>query len=155
MSDFNKPVIANTSINHVRSLAKLMDSTFKIPGTQIKFGLDALIGLIPGVGDLSTFVVSGYMVIIMAKNGASGFVLARMILNILLDALVGAIPILGDLFDIAFKANNKNIKLMDQYYSHGRHKGSAWKAIIPILFIVLLIVLGIGWLGYKLLMAIF
>jgi len=155
MAELNKPVVSNPSLKHLQSLAKLMDSKFTIPGTQIEFGLDALVGLIPGAGDLSTFAVSGYMVVIMAKNGAGGFVLARMIINILLDALIGAIPLLGDIFDIAFKANNRNMKLMDQYYTQGRHRGSAWKAIIPILFIVLLIVIGIVWLGYTLLAAIF
>src|SRR6187200_2266810 len=83
-------------------LAKLLDAQFRIPGTDIRFGLDGLIGLIPGAGDLSTFAVSGYMLWVMANNGASGFVLARMTLNILIDALIGSIPILGDIFDIAF-----------------------------------------------------
>ncbi|HUS00835.1 MAG TPA: DUF4112 domain-containing protein [Chitinophagaceae bacterium] len=155
MSDINKPVPLNPSLNHIRSLAKLMDSKFMIPGTRIRFGLDALIGLIPGAGDLSTFAVSGYMVMIMAKNGASGFVLSRMIINILVDAIIGAIPFIGDIFDIAFKANNRNMRLMEQYYTLGKHRGSAWKAIIPILIIVLLMILGILWLTYKLLVAIF
>src|SRR5687767_14317187 len=108
-------------------LAKLMDAQFTIPGTGIKFGFDALIGLIPGAGDLSTFAISGYMLFIMAKNGACGFVLARMVFNILLDAIVGAIPLLGDIFDVAFKANMRNMRLMNEYYKEGRHKGSAWK----------------------------
>src|SRR5918995_6683057 len=86
-------------------IAKLMDSQFSVPGTKFRFGLDGIIGLIPGAGDISTFAVSAYLLTIMARNGASGFVLARMVLNVLIDALFGMIPILGDLFDIAFKAN--------------------------------------------------
>ena len=136
-------------------LAKLMDAQFRIPGTDIRFGLDGIIGLIPGAGDLSTFAVSGYMLWIMANNGASGFVLARMTLNILIDALIGSIPILGDVFDIAFKANMRNIQLMQEHYEEGRHRGSAWKVIIPVLVILFLIIVVIIWATYKLLASIF
>jgi hypothetical protein len=136
-------------------LAKLMDAQFTIPGTNIRFGFDALIGLIPGAGDLSTFAISGYMVLIMARNGAGGFVLARMVFNILLDAIVGAIPLLGDVFDVAFKANMRNMRLMNQYYKEGRHRGSAWKLIFPVLIILLALIVGIIWLVYRLLAWIF
>ena len=136
-------------------LAKLMDAQFRIPGTDIRFGLDGIIGLIPGAGDLSTFAVSGYMLWIMANNGASGFVLAKMTLNILIDALIGSIPILGDVFDIAFKANMRNIQLMQEHYEEGRHRGSAWKVIIPVLVILFLIIVVTIWATYKLLASIF
>ena len=133
-------------------LAKLMDSQFKIPGTNIRFGLDSLIGLVPGAGDFVTFLISGYMMTILAKNGASGFVLARMTLNILIDALVGSIPLLGDVFDVAFKANRRNMKLMHEHYVEGRHKGGAWKVVVPILFILLLVIIGLAWVSYKIFM---
>ena len=146
---------SNNQLKSLEKLSKLMDAQFTIPGTNIKFGLDALIGLMPGVGDLSTFAISGYMLFIMAKNGASGFVLARMILNILVDAIVGAVPILGDIFDVAFKANIRNMRLMNQHYKEGKHKGSAWKVIVPVLIILLFIIIGIVWLAYKLLSILF
>ena len=142
-------------INHLGRLAKLMDAQFRIPGTDIRFGLDGIIGLIPGAGDLSTFAVSGYMLWVMANNGASGFLLARMTLNILIDALFGSIPFLGDIFDIAFKANMRNMRLMQEHYEEGRHRGSAWKVIIPVLVILFLIIIGIIWVTYKLLASIF
>src|SRR5688500_10309232 len=123
---------ATTDLKNLRVIAKLMDSQFRIPGTDVKFGLDALLGLIPGAGDFATFLISGYMVTVMAKNGASGFVLARMVLNIVIDSLIGSIPILGDIFDVAFKANQRNIALMQQHYVEGRHKGGAWKVIVPV-----------------------
>jgi hypothetical protein len=126
-------------------LAKLMDSQFRIPGTNIRFGIDALIGLIPGVGDFAGFLVSGYMIAVLSKNGASGFVLARMALNVVIDALFGSIPILGDIFDVAFKANDKNMKLMHEHYIEGRHRGSAWKVAVPVLVILLAIVAGLIW----------
>ena len=137
-------------LENLNSLAKLMDSQFKIPGTNIKFGLDALIGLVPGAGDFATFLISGYMITILASNGASGFVLARMVLNVVIDSAFGAIPILGDIFDVAFKANQRNVKLMQQHYVEGRHKGSAWKVIIPVLLILLIFVGGLAWMAYKL-----
>ena len=138
------------ALKNLNSLAKLMDSQFKIPGTTIKFGLDALIGLVPGAGDFATFLISGYMITVLAKNGASGFVLARMVLNVVIDSLFGAIPVLGDIFDVAFKANQRNMKLMQQHYVEGRHKGGAWKVIIPMLLILLIFVVGFAWLAYKL-----
>ncbi|MEO7306675.1 MAG: DUF4112 domain-containing protein [Ferruginibacter sp.] len=138
-----------SAISNIDSLAKLMDSQFTIPGTNIRFGLDAIIGLVPGAGDFATFLISGYMVIVLAKNGASGFVLARMTLNILIDALIGSIPILGDVFDVAFKANQRNVKLMHEHYIEGRHRGGAWKIILPVMLLLLLVIAALAWLSYK------
>ena len=143
------------SIARLRGLARLMDAQFKIPGTNIRFGLDGLLGLIPGAGDLSTFAVSGYMVMILAQNGASGFVLARMVLNILIDAVFGSIPLLGDIFDVYFKANIRNIKLMEEHYVEGRHRGGAWKVVVPVLFLVLVIIGLIIWGVWELIAAVF
>jgi len=150
-----KQIPQQRSFRHIEWIAKLMDSQFSIPGTNFRFGLDGIIGLIPGVGDLSTFAVSGYLLTVMAKNGASGYVLARMVLNVLIDALFGMVPILGDLFDIAFKANMRNLKLMQEHYVEGRHRGGAAKVIVPLLLILFLIIAGIIWVTYKLLAWIF
>ena len=147
--------VQHRGIKNLDKLAKLMDAQFRVPGTGIRFGLDSLIGLIPGAGDLSTFAVSGYMLWIMANNGASGFVLARMTLNILIDAIFGSIPILGDLFDVAFKANMRNMRLMQQHYAEGRHRGSAWKVIVPVLIVLFLIIALIIWGTWKLLASLF
>jgi hypothetical protein len=78
-----------------------------------------------------------------------------MSLNILIDAIIGAIPIIGDLFDVAFKANMRNMRLMQQHYQEGRHRGSAAKVIVPVLIILFLIIVAIIWGVYKLLAAIF
>jgi hypothetical protein len=140
--------INNPQIRKLQTVAKLMDSQFVIPGTSIRFGLDALIGLIPGVGDLATFGISGFMLVIMAQNGASGFVLARMILNVLIDTAIGAIPLLGDLFDVGFKANTKNVRLMQEYYIEGRHRGSSWKVILPVMLVFGILFCLVAWLVY-------
>jgi hypothetical protein len=144
-----KPPMNQPGLEQLRRLAKLMDAQFKIPGTDIRFGLDGLVGLIPGAGDLATFAVSGYMLWMMATKGASGFVLARMVLNIVIDLLIGSIPFIGDIFDVAFKANMRNMNLMEQHYVEGRHNGSAWKVIIPVLIILLALLMLIIWATYK------
>lgn len=145
----------NRRIQSLDVLSRLMDAQFRIPGTNIRFGLDAIIGLIPGVGDLSTFAVSSYMIILMARNGVSNYVLARMILNILIDTIIGSIPLIGDLFDVAYKANLKNMRLLKQHYVEGKHQGSAWKVVIPVLIIVLIVIIGCIYFAYKLLAVIF
>lgn len=138
-----------SAIENVESMANWMDSRFTIPGTNIKFGFDALIGLVPGAGDFATLFISGYMVSILAKNGASGFVLARMALNILIDAVLGSVPLIGDIFDVAFKANIRNVKLMREHYVEDRHKGGAWKVAVPLLLGLGLVVGGLAWLSIK------
>lgn len=139
----------STAISNLETLAKVMDSQFRIPGTSIRFGLDALLGLIPGAGDFGTFLISGYMVLLLAQNGASGFVLTRMVLNILIDALFGSIPVLGDIFDVAFKANQRNVSLLREHYVEGRHGGSALKLLLPVMLILLLFITLLAWLSYK------
>lgn len=150
-----KAIPRHRGLREVTYLANLMDSRFRIPGTNFRFGLDGIIGLIPGAGDLSMFAISSYMLWIMARNGASGYVLARMVLNVLIDALIGAIPFVGDLFDFVFKANTRNLRLMQEHYEEGRHRGSAWKVIIPVLILLFLIIVGIIWLVYKLIASLF
>ena len=144
----NKPVAER--FKDLQGLAKLMDAQFRIPGTNIRFGLDGILGLIPGLGDVSTFAVSGYLLWLMANNGASGYVLARMALNIMIDALIGSIPLIGDLFDIAFIANMRNMKLLQEHYQEGRHRGGAWKVVVPVLIVVLFFIVFTIWLLYQL-----
>ena len=138
------------SLRHIEWLAKLMDSQFRIPGTNIRFGFDALLGLIPGAGDFGGFLISVVMLTTLARNGASGYVMARMFMNIIVDALVGSIPLLGDLFDVAFKANERNLQLMRDHYQEGKHQGSASRIIIPVILVLLLVLTAIGWMSYKL-----
>lgn len=141
--------IPKPALQNIGRLAKLMDSQFRIPGTNIRFGLDALVGLVPGVGDFATFIVSGYMLSVLAKNGASGYVLARMLLNVFIDTTIGAIPLIGDIFDIGFKSNQLNMRLMHEHYVEGRHRGGAWKVILPVLLLLFIIIGGVVWLLYN------
>lgn len=139
-----------TQLRNLNALARLMDAKFRIPGTSIRFGLDAVIGLVPGIGDLVSLVISGYIVSSAAKIGASRYVMARMVLNTGIDAIVGAIPILGDIFDVGFRANQKNMRLLQQHINENRHRGSANKVIMPVVIVLLALLLGLVWVGWKL-----
>ena len=139
----------NKELRSVELFARLMDSQFQIPGTRFRFGLDPLLGLIPGIGDFTGFLLSAYMLLICARNGASGYLLARMTLNILIDALIGSIPLIGDVFDFAYKANNLNLKLMQQHYTKGRYKGGAWKVVMPVVIILFAVIACLAWCSYK------
>jgi len=96
-------------------LVKLMDTAIKIPGTNIRFGLDAIIGLIPGLGDSASFIISGGLMLMMAKKGINTQLVMQMLGNVAVDYLIGAIPLLGDLFDVGFKANQRNLDLLKKY----------------------------------------
>ena len=99
-------------IRRLTALARLLDARFLIPGTNFRFGLDGLIGLIPGIGDTATNLVSLYILYEARRLGASRATLVRMAANIGIDWLVGLVPLAGDLFDVAFKANIRNLRLM-------------------------------------------
>jgi hypothetical protein len=98
-------------LEKVRRLAKLLDAQFEIGG--VKYGWDAIVGLVPVVGDLVMALVGVYPIIIARKHKVGRVVQTRMAMNLLLDWAVGEIPLLGDAFDVAFKANLKNAKLLE------------------------------------------
>jgi len=96
-------------------LVRLMDDGFRVPGTQLRFGLDALMGLVfPGVGDALGAASTLSLFVLALRRGLPRVVLLRMALNVGADALIGAVPVLGDLFDFGFKANRKNLRLIEE-----------------------------------------
>ncbi len=109
--DLSDPHI-QARVRRLRALARTLDLAFEIPGTGRRFGLDSVIGLIPGVGDAATAALSGYIVYEAWRLGASRATLGKMLGNIGLDFAAGSIPVLGDLFDFAFKANVRNLRLL-------------------------------------------
>ena len=113
-------------IARIDALATLMDTAFLIPGTQIRFGLDALIGLIPGIGDAITTVISLFIVSEARALGAPPLVIARMIANVALDGLVGAVPLAGDAFDVAFRANRRNMALLRAHLDKVEGRGAPY-----------------------------
>jgi hypothetical protein len=102
------------AIERLRALARVQDELFRIPGTNIRFGLDALVGLVPGVGDVLTTGVSAYVLLTATRMGAPASVVARLAGNIALDLLIGSVPLLGDLFDVGWKANVRNVRLLER-----------------------------------------
>jgi hypothetical protein len=100
-------------------LVDLMDSRFQIPGTNIRLGLDAVLGLVPGVGDSISAIISAYIFQQLRRHDLPWHVQARMVGNIFLDFGLGAIPLLGDLFDIGFKANRANLALARKHLGRG------------------------------------
>lgn len=134
------------TLRWVEKVAVTMDSCLKIPGTNFRFGADPLLGLIPVAGELATFVISAGLVITMARHGASRKLVILMVLNVLIDAIIGSIPVLGNIFDFAYKANNKNIRLMKKYYTQGKYQGKGTGIIIfvCIVFIVIFIIMVYG-----------
>ena len=109
------PLRASLRLDRLRRVAQLYDSGIRIPGTRFTIGLDPLIGLIPGLGDLIGAGVAIWIVAEAAHLGVSGFVLLRMVLNIAIDTLGGAIPVAGDVFDALWKANVKNVRLLERH----------------------------------------
>ncbi len=122
-------------------VARLMDNFFLVPGTNIRFGLDPIIGLIPGLGDTSGAIISALLILRGAKAGLPRIVLARMALNILINTVCGAIPILGDVFSVWFKSNQLNYALY-QKHSGGTTKAAKtdWLFVISLVTILLLVV---------------
>ena len=129
----------------VDRLAWWLDNAIAVPGTRFRIGFDALIGLIPGVGDLVGALLSSYIIAVAASQGLPRSALARMAINVGLESIVGMVPIVGDLFDAAWKSNQRNIRLIAQFQAtpdvarrQSRGVVAAWAAGVVVL------VLGLG-----------
>ncbi|GJE41804.1 DUF4112 domain-containing protein [Methylobacterium soli] len=109
------------SLARLEKLAHLLDSAFLIPGTNRRVGIDAVIGLVPIVGDFAGMLMSSYILYEARRLGVPRWLLARMALNVAFDGMVGAVPLAGDLFDAAFKANRRNVRLLRRHLE--RHGG--------------------------------
>ncbi len=130
-------------ISGIRQLARLLDAAIRVPGTNIRFGLDAILGLIPGAGDLAGGILSTFIILQAAKLGAPRSVLARMVMNVAVDSIVGAVPLLGDLFDVGWKSNTRNAALLERYAERPQAtRASSRLAVIAAVAAVLVIVVG-------------
>jgi hypothetical protein len=123
----------------LRGLANLLDNRFRIPGTPYRFGIDPLIGLAPGVGDAVSALLATWLLVGAARLGAPGAVLARMGVNIAVDSLVGAIPLLGDLFDAGYKANVRNVALLEDWARRPVPTHRASRALVAAVVVVVLV----------------
>ena len=123
-----------------RALARLMDDAFEIPGTRIRFGLDSIIGLLPGVGDLLGSMVGGYIVLVGSQMGVPRAVVWRMMWNLGVDTAIGIVPVFGDMLDVAWKANIKNVALIEQALADpvAARRGSVWMLVAIVAGLLLL-----------------
>ena len=131
---------ATSTDEHLDQIASVLDDMFRVPGTQIRFGLDFLIGWIPGVGDAAAGIASLIIVVAAWRRGAALVTLARMITNVVLEALIGSIPVLGDAFHVLWKANRRNYRLLMREENRALGESHAWR---DVLFFVLLLVAAV------------
>ena len=124
-------------LDALRRYAVLLDSQFRVPGTRIRFGLDAIVGLIPGVGDISTPVFASMLIIQGVRMRLPAIVQARMVLNAAIDMLLGFVPLLGDLADIGFKANLRNLALLERHARPGVEPAQSDYVFVIVCVIVL------------------
>lgn len=132
----------------VERLSILMDSRFRVG--NFKFGLDPILNFIPFAGQAATLIISLVLVTVMYRNGASGKLTIKMLLNVTYDAILGSIPLFGNIFDFFNKANEKNIKLLREHYYENKHQGSGVGILLTIGIILFAFVLVFLFLMYAL-----
>ena len=102
-------------VKRLESIANVMDTAFVVPGTGIRFGFDGLIGLVPGIGDAVTTALSLYIVHEAWQLGAPKHLIGRMLANVALDGAIGAVPVAGDVFDVMWRANKRNVRILREW----------------------------------------
>ena len=115
----NTPSSKTATLKRLQRLSRLLDSAFHIPVINYRVGLDAVVGLVPGVGDAVMLVPALYIIFEAYRLGAPTGTLARMVFNVGLETLIGTVPLLGDLFDATWKANLRNLRLLEQHLAPG------------------------------------
>jgi hypothetical protein len=107
-------------------LTRVLDSAVTIPGTGVRVGVDALIGLVPVIGDIAGKIISGYLILEARRLGVSKWTLARMATNTMIDMLIGSVPLIGDMFDVLYRANQRNAALLRRHIQRqqGQQPGS-------------------------------
>ncbi|MEM9508951.1 MAG: DUF4112 domain-containing protein [Cyanobacteria bacterium P01_E01_bin.35] len=131
-----------SKLSKLRRISRLLDNAITIPGTKISFGLDPILGLLPGGGDTLTGGIAAYIVVEAARMGVSRQVLWKMVGNILIDSFAGTIPVVGDIFDVGWKANIKNIELLEQHLDLAESSKSDKLFLFGLIILLALIVLG-------------
>lgn len=141
-------------LKRLDSLAYLLDNSIPIPGTGARVGLDAVIGLVPGIGDVAGTALSAYIVVQAARMGAPASVIARMVMNVGIETIVGSIPFLGDLFDAGWKSNARNIALLRGAIERpGATRRSSRAVVLGTVLVLLLILAMVGVVAFAVLRA--
>ena len=140
------PATHPDALHRVERIAKVLDEAIRIPGTRIKVGLDAVIGLIPGIGDAAGLALGSWFIYEAHRLGAPAALKWKMARNVGIDAVSGLVPVLGDIVDVAFRSNRRNLELLRRHFRPSTPLQPAarpWRATI-----VIATVLGALWLGY-------
>jgi hypothetical protein len=131
-------------LQRLRALARVMDDAVRVPGTNFRVGLDALLGLVPGLGDVAGGLTTAYTIVAAQRLGAPRIVLLRMFWNVLVDTVFGSIPLLGDFFDAAYRANRRNVQILESYTTAPARTQRASKAFMIAIIFALGLVIGAG-----------
>ncbi|MEZ4662785.1 MAG: DUF4112 domain-containing protein [Caldilineaceae bacterium] len=147
------PLTKSSEQAQIERLAHFLDSAIPLPFLNYSIGWEPIIGLIPGIGDLAGLLLSGVIIVQAARLGTPKTVLLYMILNAGIESLIGIIPIVGDLFDFVWKANTRNVKLMQRALNDPqgakRHSRTSMTALFSSVFLILAgLILGVGALGW-------
>ena len=126
-SDFVRPRSRRARIARIDALATLLDSALVIPGTGVRFGLDVLIGIVPAVGDIVTTTLSLFIVHEAYQLGVPGHILLRMLGNVAVDGALGAVPVVGDAFDVLWRANRRNMRLLREWLEREEWRSEGMK----------------------------
>jgi hypothetical protein len=110
----------DAALDRLERLSTLLDTALVIPGINLRFGADAIVGLVPGIGDVVTTGLAAWIVLEAHRLGVPKHKLARMVGNLAVDGVVGAVPVVGDLFDVAFKANRRNMAIIREHFGRNR-----------------------------------
>lgn len=136
-------------LDSARTLARLLDRSFRIPGTSLRFGLDPLLGLLPVGGDVAASLASGYILYVAWRNGAPGSLIGRMLVNVLIDTAVGTVPVLGDLFDAGWQANARNVALLEEWLgvegARRHHSPAILVGVIAALVVLVVAAAALAW----------
>ncbi len=133
------------ALQSARVVARILDESIEIPGTSWRIGIDPIVGLVPGIGDLLSAIASAWIILVGIRLGAPGSVVARMALNVAIDTIVGAVPVAGDVFDAAWKSNVMNVRLLDAWLARpaATHRASGL-VVAGVLLGLLLVVAAVA-----------
>ncbi|WP_396613297.1 DUF4112 domain-containing protein [Haloferax sp. S1W] len=132
------------TMERLRTVSYYLDEAFEIPGTNYRVGLDPFLGLLPGIGDTTGAALSAYILVEAAMLGVPRETLARMFGNVLLDTTVGSLPIVGDVFDAAWKANARNVRLLESRYETPAEREADRRFLIGAVVVVTLLLVALG-----------
>src|ERR1700678_1968982 len=127
---------------HLDLLSHLLDDFIRIPGTPIRFGLDGSVGFIPGIGDILGGLASTIIIFAAWVRGVPAVTIARMVMNVAIETAVGSVPVLGNLFDIGWRANRRNYKLLEGSITDpGKHSAASWAffAVVGVAFLEMML----------------